>query len=242
MFKKKSTVSDDIKLSKDQKENIKITLNQALKKYDLRPSPINIGLPIDNINELDKNKDKNLNALKSLVLKALKNECPLKENEIIYSHFFQVGMHMDMNVTSTYLTAGGCFYFQIYMSDKEIVIYGLDNYYKLIKSRKLNISDIDSVGVYNKDLCGLKLSKENLILKINPSASRHLSNLSSYYLLPLKKDNIFEMTEFRDLLLSLGVPELLPPKKGIGAIIYFILMAFIILIGILWLYSFYTVH
>lgn len=240
MFKKNSTTSDEIKLSKDQKANIKITLNQALKKCDLSPSPINLALPIDNINEV--HGDKNSNNIKSLVLKALKNECPLKENEIIYFHFFQAGMYMDLDVTSTYLTAGGCFYFQIYMSNEEIVIYGLDNYYKLIKSRKINISDIDSVGVYNKDLNGLKLSKENLIMKIKPSVSRHLSNLSSYYLLPLKKDNIFEISEFRDLLLSLGVPELLPPKKGIGAIIYFISMAFIILVGILFLYTFYIFH
>lgn len=239
MFKKKSTVSDEIKLSKDQKANIKITLNQVLKKYDLSPSPINLKLPIDNINEFD--KDKNLNSLKTLVLKALENECPLKENEIIYSHFFRAGMNMDLDYASQSLSyiLGRCFYFQIYMSNNQIVIYGLDNYYKLTKSRTINISDIDSVGIYNKDLGGLKLSRENLILKIKTSVSPHLS---SCYLLPLKKDNIFEMTEFRDLLLSLGVPELLPPKKGIGAIIYFILMTFIILVGILFLYSFYTFH
>jgi len=237
MFKKKSSNLDDIKLSEEQKANIKITLNQALKKYDFSPSPIDLELPIDNVNELDKAKDKNLIFLKNLVLKALENECPLKENEIIYSHFFHAGMDMDLDCSSTYLTyltAGGCFYFQIYMSNKEIVIYGLDNYYKLIKSRKINISDIDSVGIYNKNLGGLKLSKENLILKIKPSTGPHLSN---YYLIPSKKDNIIELTEFLDLLLLLGVPELSPPKKGIAAIIYFIFMAIFSLYVILYLMS-----
>jgi len=228
MFKKKPSISDEIKLSQRQKANIKITLNETLKKYNLSNSAINIDLPINNTNDIK--GPKNLDSLKNLVLKGLENECPLKTSEIIYSHFFRAGKEMELGISSMYWTAGGCFYFQIYMSNKELVIYGLDNYYRLIKSRTINISDMHSVGISSKDLDGLKLSRENLIMKINPSVDLHLS---SYYLIPSKKDNTIELTGFKNLLISLGVPELIPPKKSIGVIITYIFIALIILFGTL---------
>lgn len=220
---------DKEQLSKEDKEILKANIAKSLKKYNKLPSDIHLSM--DNTMEikLEDNID-NSKLIRKLVLDTLDKDCPLDKESIIYEAIFLAGKDMAANYYSFYWSAGGTYYNKLYVSKNEIIIYSLDNFYRLISCRKIPISQIDFIGISNKDIDGLKLSQENLIMKVKPDA-HHQSSV--YYFIPEKNSNNDELIKFNDLLIANGAYNFTPKKLSAQVICTYIFMFFIFILGIL---------
>ena len=106
------------------------------------------------------------------------------------------------------LTPGSTCYYRIYLSKSEIMIYSLDYYYRVIASRNISLSQVDFAGVSKKDISGLELSEENLIVSIKKNEK---TESLLYYFIP-ERDNKEEMKKFYNLLIENGVRSFVTNK------------------------------
>lgn len=150
-------------LSQKDKEILKINLAKSLKKYKKLPSAINLS----SHNTIDIKFERitnDLELIKKMVLNKIDEDCPFSKESIIYETLFLAGKGMAANYYSFYWSVGGTYYNKLYVTKDEIIIYSLDNFYRLINSRRIAMSQIDFIGISNKDIDGLKLSQENLMI------------------------------------------------------------------------------
>ncbi|MGL4106900.1 hypothetical protein [Clostridium sp. LP20] len=216
-------------LSKKDKEILKSNLSKTLKEYNKLPSSIQ--LSIDDDTEIKfENEMKDSEVIRKLVLDELDKDCPLNKDDIIYDTIFLAGKDMAANYSSFYWSAGGTYYYKLYVSKNEIIIYSLDNFYRVISSKRISISQLDFVGISNKDIDGLKLTQENLIMKVKADTN---AQSSVYYFIPEKNSTNDELLKFNNLLVSNGVRNFIPNKLSAVAIITYIFMLFVIIFGIL---------
>lgn len=196
-------------LSNKDREYLKENLAKALKEYNKFPSNMPLSVE-DDITGKSESEDiiNNKKIIRELVFNKLDNECPIDKKSIVYKTTLLSGKGMAANYYSFYWTARGSYYYRIYLFKSDIVIYSLDDYYRVIASRKITLSNVDFAGISEKDTDGLKLSEENLIVKTK--GDKNTESLL-YYFAP-EKDGKEEMKKLYDLLIENGVRSFAPNK------------------------------
>lgn len=229
------TALPDVNLSEDQKNSIRTKMKLNFNRFIEGNSSLSIDTSYENISrieeELGETKNETLhsikyaNVLKELVLEAIEKDCPFKDDEILHKQFLYLGAGSEYdNIPAVWTNTP--FYCQVYITNKTLLVYTLDNYFRLIIKRELPISDINSVGLTYKDCDGLKLSNENLIIKIN---SKKYPDFFGYYLLDKNPKDSSKLEKIKDLLISLGVKNY-KQKKISGAAISYILFYIVFIV------------
>lgn len=229
----------DVTLSDNQKNSIKKKMKLNLKRFIEGNLNLDIDTSDENILKIEENlgdkKNQTLhsikyaNVLKEIVLAAIEKDCPFTNEEILYKGFLHLGGGSEFENLPAVWT-NNPFYCQVYLTNKELLIYTLDNYFRLVAKRQLPIQDIEGVAVTDKDSDGLKYSHKNLILGVN---SKTYTSLSGYQLVDENPKDTSNLEKIKYLLITLGVKEYIPKKITSASIIYIIFYTFLSLIFIL---------
>lgn len=227
----------DVNLNENQKTKIKNSLNYTLNKFHLFNPNIKIDisqLKTDEIQTLldsskykNKHGIKNANLLKRFVLEAIEKDINLNSKDILYKKFLQAGAGSEYSGPPTFLKYRGTFYYQLYIINDGLIIYSLDDYFRVINKNIIKINEIKSVQLSNKDFDNLKLDNTNLILEIDPDTSHCFS---SYFFVDENPKDTSALKEIKDILLNLGISEYKPKKFSLPIVIYIILVIIIVLV------------
>ncbi|MGL5616702.1 MAG: hypothetical protein ACRDD2_10825 [Sarcina sp.] len=194
-------------LTKEELEKIKKKTKSILKDYKNAVSKIKGNqLDIESLNKEDiedyKNEvyihlAKNTVVLKKLVLEAIDKEINLK-GEITYKDLLRPSA---MSAETGYWTYGCPFYFYTVFSTEEIIIYKLDNHFRVIESKKYKITDIEDYRV------GIKKVDENYIKKQLVLNIKNGKFIDSYYIYNDRNYSEFGLDKLIELLKSLKVKD-----------------------------------
>lgn len=194
-------------LSKEELEKIKQKTKNILKDYKNGVSKIKeIQLDTENLNKEDikdyKNEvyihlAKNTAILKKLVLEAIDKEINLK-GEITYKDLLRPSA---TSAETGYWTYGCPFYFYTIFSTEEIIIYKLDNHFRVIESKKYKITDIDDYRV------GMKKIDENYIRKELVLNIKNGKFMDCYYIYNDRNYSELGLDKLIELLKSLKVND-----------------------------------
>ena len=195
-------LNEEIKIPSEDRERILKNIKQTIHYYEKnRPTIEKEKLNFEDIKEESLNNKfnnkyingaKNSFILKDLVLGELDRE-EGTEN-LIYKNDFYVNKE---NSGPNILTMGGGFYFYSLLYKDRIVIYELDNFFKVNKRNSYKIKDIESFKVMVEDYC-IKIVMKNVDVK------------DTFFMFDFKKENLLEFEKKLD---SLNIKDLTGTKK-----------------------------
>ena len=195
-------LNEEIKIPSEDRERILKNIKQTIHYYEKnRPTIEKEKLNFEDIKEESLNNKfnnkyingaKNSFILKDLVLGELDRE-EGTEN-LIYKNDFYVNKE---NSGPNILTMGGGFYFYSLLYKDRIVIYELDNFFKVNKRNSYKIKDIESFKVMVEDYC-IKIVMKNGDVK------------DTFFMFDFKKENLLEFEKKLD---SLNIKDLTGTKK-----------------------------
>lgn len=206
----------DVNLSDDQKKKLKKIFKDLIKPYlSLNHNPIKIDLSTSKVsnvtNELGNESDDVLNyvkggkILRNLVIEALDKDCPLKDEEILYKTLLYIPVDYSFKSVGI-LYSDSVFSHRIYVTQKEIFMYNLDNYFRVINTTKLPINSIKSAFINNGTKSDfMPFSCNTLTLDLNNSVENNLNLPSTYYLIGEKGEDTHDLQELLNTLKTLGV-------------------------------------
>lgn len=92
--------------------------------------------------------------LKNLIFRSIANKVEKEYNNILFKGFFKKGSDYVFNNIMYYSET--TYYYIIFVTKAEIIIFNLNNYYQVIKESKYNLSSIKGFGInraeYHKEL------------------------------------------------------------------------------------------
>ena len=195
-------LNEDIKIPSGDRARILKNIKETIYYYEKnRPNIEKEKLNLEDIKEETLNNkfnNKYINGvrnsfiLKDLVLGELDRE-ESTEN-LIYKNDFYVNRE---NTGPNILTMGGGFYFYSLLYKDRIVIYELDNFFKVSKRNSYKIKDIENFKVMVEDYC-IKLVMKNGEVK------------DTFFMFDFKKENLLDFEKKLD---SLNIKNLTGTKK-----------------------------
>lgn len=174
---------------------------------------------------------KNANILKDLVVQAIENDLNISDKDILFKEFFLTGGGKEHSIPSSYYFVGGSYYYQVYLTRTELIIFALNEDFKLINNWRIPIKNIEDAAVLDTNLDGDKLDYKYLITHVNiPN-----TNITSFYFVAKSYLNPNSLETFVETLKILGVKEYKLGRRKINIYFYaslivsFILIVFYIL-------------
>ena len=221
----------NVELSDEQKEAIKKNLKANINRFVQGNPGLDLNLSNENLLEIEnklKNRTnatmytvKNANVFKELLLQAIEKDCPLSKDDILYSAF----LYADADCSAIW--GNNAFYNQLYISKNMIIIYAIDNYFRIIDTFKLPISDITSVGISYKNSYGLPSKHPILAIRIN---SGTCPNNSGFYLVDENLSDSSKLEKVKETLIKIGVKECNYEKDWVKEAIIFLSLFFLAII------------
>lgn len=233
----------NVNLSDAQKQYIKKRLESKLNRFLKQNSKLDIDASTDNIREIGKKLGQkkystvhmisHANFLRELVTDAIDKDCPLNPDEILYKKALRRGAGNEFNdIASNW--PDHPFYYQIYISKDKFLIYTLNYELKLLDTRELKLTDIESTCISDQPYSGYfttKFTNNNLIISTKENIFPYPK---IYYLVDDNPKDLTSLKEIESLLLSLGIKKFIPKNSGklaLGVNIFFITILIMIIIG-----------
>ena len=231
----------DVTLSNEQKESLKKSLKFTLNWCFVNNTDLDIDFSPSNIYStylsLGPERDytihliKNAKVLQKLVISAFNKKFTPKNEEVISSKFLNIGAGMEFNDIAPYW-GETLFYYQMYITHKNIYLYSFSNTFKAINEQIIPIEKIETVYLSNSYKDNMKFSNVNLVIQLKDTP---LSSNKLYFVSDDPKDPK-DIQDILSTLLSLNIPNTLPKRKTLSKLLIvfiFIIFALFTTLGLL---------
>ncbi|MGL5149916.1 MAG: hypothetical protein ACRC7N_04990 [Clostridium sp.] len=196
-----------ISLSDEELSTLSGVLINRIKKFQsdnstliVDTSPTKVGKIVKELGAKAKEKKLSVeyfNVLKELVVWGIENQNTINEEDIIFKGFLYSAASHQPYLPATW--ANIRYYYYMYLTNKDLTVYSLDAFCKVIEKRIIPLNTIVFAEIIDRDPDGTELFAPQLMIRLDPSY--HSNAISLYlYLLGEKASDTTVINELEKLL------------------------------------------